>query len=256
MKNIAILLCGEMRNNMLSLNPINSKFTDTFYKNVITQEVRNNYNIHIFIVSDNGNIETIIQYFKELKNLYLMNINYTHINTLLEIESEDYYKNLYIDTYQNSKFTIYPTAIQQYYKIYLCYLLMKDYEKKNINFDYIMRCRLDSIFFNINFISIIDNLNNIINEKIYLDGDWFIFGTYKIMSEYSKLLLTYGNFNLIDSNNCNNNIDLNRWNHAPETQLMELLIKYCKNNSLEIDNTIIDMRKTKRICSLSRWDKY
>ena len=64
-KKIAILICGEIRNNILGDNGDNCQFGDSFKTHLLNEDILLEYDINIFFVTDKINREKTIEYFGE-----------------------------------------------------------------------------------------------------------------------------------------------------------------------------------------------
>lgn len=255
-KKIAILIVGEIRTNSLGKG-MNNSFINEFKQYVLNEEILNKYEINIFFVTDNIVKEKVYKYFGE------------HLKGLLETDYEDIDEplnltdliNKYLEYYiyrksNPNKFPIvtHPrqSQIYKFYKLYIAYKLMINYEvKNNIQHDYILKMRPDANIFSnlynhINFLE--DN-----NLEIMFNYDSAYLGRYNIMSYICKLILCYGKYNFGEinhdieytkqiTNSYSNEIEyLNLsniwscWCESPEVQLFEHTLNYCYNNNISYE---------------------
>ena len=251
-KKIAILITGEIRTNSLGKGT-NTSFVDTFKKNILNEDILNNYDVNIYFVSDKTDVKKTYEYFGEyLKDL--LELSFQDIDEPLNL-------NLLIDNYldyynyrKNSpeKFPIVAhsreSQVYTFYKLYAAYTLMKKYESKNLfKHDYILRLRPDSIINSNLYNDLILIENN--DYEILFAWDVAYLGKYDIISHICNLIFIYGKYNYgetIHDVNYTKNIlmttDINYldlaekkwscWSESPEVQLLEHVIDYCYKNNI------------------------
>jgi hypothetical protein len=248
MKKIAILFTGESRINGLSNNEIITEtILDSYKKYFFTDSFIENYDYDIFIITDDINIEKILEFFgkERVKNIYFMNIQNFLYSINQNIYSYDVVLNKCKKIYSN-RHKFHENGIQQFYKCYIGFSLLSNYNE----YDYIIRSRLD--------IEILEDVQTQIerleqNESIQIIAAWdaFAIGRPNIMKEYLNMVLNYGSYDFIKSNHdfkrniiCiekynNRKINQHDWLFSPEIQLFECLFDYCDKNNYIIDDTIL-----------------
>ena len=250
MKKIAILINGQMRTNSLANGP-NTSFETTFKEYILSKEMRDNYEVNIFLVTDKANDEKVYNYFGNYLKGFVMQ-NYDNHDDILDssncvkkyLECYNYRKN------NPDKFPIVTNPRSEvmyiFYRLYFAYLLMNNYENKhNIKYDYIIRLRTDS-FFKQNIYNSIKILDDDNNKHILLSWDWGFLGRYDIMVHICKLIFKYGEYNYgeIKHDNlftskigCDNYLNLSKttwpcWSESPEVQLFEHILTYVYEKNL------------------------
>ena len=251
-KKIAILITGEIRSNSLGTGS-NTTFVDTFKKNVLNNDVLNNYDINIFFVTDKIDKNKAHEYFGEyLKDL--LQVSFQDIDEPLNLDILiSNYLNYY--NYRKNNPELFPiviasrqTYVYTFYKLYVAYKLMKDYETKNLfKHDYILRMRPDSSL-ETNFYHDIVSLEKN-NYEIMFSWDLAYFGKYDIITHICNLIHIYGKYNYGEINHDVNytrnilnghNLDYlnlstlwNCWSESPEVQLVEHILSYCYKNNID-----------------------
>lgn len=157
-KKVGILFTGQIRSN--SLNPnytYDNYILESICKYFLNCEFKQNYEYDVFISTDDIDVHKAQEFFGP----NLKNINITEKNwylTPIQQAPHSYeqcimkYKCKNINGFQSHEQSLY-----QYYRLYVCYHMLKAYS--NNTYDYIVRIRLDAI--------IIQNLIEIFN---YLDA--------------------------------------------------------------------------------------
>jgi len=272
-KNIAILVCGQVRNSDLGNNIIciNNLFSNSFKEKVITHKNLEEHNINIFFSVDNINKTKLDDLCgSNLKGIF--ETDNENINS--EINLEEINKN-YMNYHYNRKNNLekFPLCIgvikdsqiaqtQKFYKVYCGYKLMLNYENKNnLKHDYILLLRPD-IFFcsSIDFTCIIEENN----FELLSAWDYGFFGKYEIMCHLCNLIKCYGIYNLGEqmyAEKVVSNIIPKRqvdskcilynyytyvkpfytWCESPEVQIVEHILKYCMEKEIHFDKLNSDM---------------
>ena len=256
-KKIAILIVGQIRTNSLGMGN-NTSFEKEFKQNILNEEILQNYDVNIFFVTDRIIKEKAYNYFGEsLKGL--METDFEDLDEPLNLnEIISKYMEYYNFRKNNpEKFPIVnnprPSCMYMFYKLYIAYKLMINYEKKNnLQHDYILKIRPDANLNN-NFYKYIKLLEDN-NLEILFNWDHAYFGKYDIMCYICNLVLCYGKYNygeikhdikytkqivnfVIDSINY---LDFSEkiwscWSESPEVQLVEHILQYCYNNNISYD---------------------
>ena len=146
-KRVGFICSGQMRDNSLNPNQINDNIIlESFELNLLNNEFKSKYDYDFFISTDCIDVNKSIEFFGD----NLKNINITDNKEYLfhlSNEPEDFYDyfNKFIETTKNYKnFILHEHAMFQYYRMYLAYMMLKDYQKKeNIHYDYFVRIRPD-----------------------------------------------------------------------------------------------------------------
>ncbi len=121
-----------------------------------------------------------------LKKLYIDKYEPNKIDTIYDKHNE------YHTTFMNNPYS--PSSrkaalMGQQYKVYKCYNLMEEYEKKNnIQYDIIFKSRFEMIFtnpiqINLRSLNFENNIYSVIHDGVYL-ADWWAIGGRFIMSKY------------------------------------------------------------------------
>lgn len=251
MKKIAILISGKMRTNSLANGP-NTSFETTFKQYILNNQITDNYEVNIFLVTDKANDEKIYNYFGNYLKGFVMQ-DYDNHDDILDssncvkkyLECYNYRKN------NPDKFPIVTNprieVMYIFYRLYFAYLLMNNYENKhNIKHDYIIRLRSD-LFFKQNIYNYIKILDDDNNKHVIFNWDWGFLGRYDIMVHICKLIFKYGEYNygeikhdeLITSKiGCANYLNLSIqwascWSESPEVQLFEHVLNYIYEKNLD-----------------------
>jgi hypothetical protein len=260
-KNIAILVCGQIRRSALYMGD-DYRFQDTFVKYILSKDVCENYNINIFFVVDKINKEKLYNIFDNFVK-GLLQLDYENIKEPLNLNELD---KKYLDYYNNRKKNTdkYPIVdlprnsyIHKFYKLYCASKLMDDYEKiNNIKHDYVMYLRPDTIFTT----DLYPHIKRFEHENLEFMCalEYGYFGKYKIMNYLYDLILNYGEYNYgeILHDNCftrnirhhenffcdinSNIIDYHNfseklwrcWSESPEVQVIEHILKYFYENNI------------------------
>ena len=252
-KNIAILICGEIRNNWLG-DGTDTVFINNFKKNVLNEDVLNNYNVNIFFVTDRINEKKAYNYFGE-KLKGLLQLSFQDIDEPLNLDTLiKNYLNYY--NYRKSNDAKFKSTfsrekyVYKYYKVYSAYKLMKKYETNNsIIHDYIFNIRPD--------ISINSNLYNDLilletkNFEMMFYSEAAEIGKYEIMSHICNLIFVYGKYNYGEIKHeinytrsiLHSDIDylelrdkiFSCWTESPEVQLFEHVLEYVYRNNINYD---------------------
>ena len=249
MKKIAILITGLMRTNSLA-DGTNTSFETTFKQYFLNNEITDNYEVNIFLVTDKANDVKVYNYFGNYLKGFVMQ-DYDNHDDILDssncvkkyLECYNYRKN------NPDKFPIvaHPRSEVMYisYRLYFAYLLMNNYENKhNIKYDYIIRLRTDSSFRQIyNSIKILDDDNN---KHILINWDLGFLGRYDIMVHICKLIFKYGEYNygeikhdelIVSKLGCAIYLNLSKnwncWSESPEVQLFEHILNYIYEKNLD-----------------------
>jgi len=253
-KKVAIVFSGQSRCNPLSHPPhiamqeiITKSYVDFFF----TENFKAKYDYDIFISTDDIHLTNAYNFFGlNLKNIHLFNTGYYSTKIENDIPPiEDYFNKYNLNDFSN--FQKYDNSIYQYYKLFDAYNLLKNYKlKNNVNYDFIIRSRLDTKYQN-NITDYLTFLEE--NEKCKMFGHWdfFAVGRADIMDIYcSAIDNNYGTYfnptrnnsvhSLISCGAYNNLLNEQAfvWKFAPEIQLFEILFEYCDKNNLIIDETI------------------
>ena len=255
MKNLCVLITGQMRTNILSGEELTTKdITDHMNLNIFNDYMKDNFNYDVFIASDSIDIEQTKEFFGDkLNNVCLTKKSWIDPNNstpdfyLKEIDRKippiEYFLDLY-ETYDLTNYDSYKYQVYQFYRLLTCFNLVEDYTK----YDYILKIRPD-IIYKSNFSEKFEYLNN--NDECQLIGitDLFAIGRSDIMKHYCELVYKFGsynkdlkNYNIIDDNLIEsiffNDPDTKRWAFSPEIQLACHLYEYCETNKLNISNVL------------------
>lgn len=153
-----------------------------------------------------------------------------------------------------------PSHIYKFYKLYVAYKLMIEYEKKNsFQHDYILKIRPDTFTRN-NLYDCI-KLLEYNNLEILFEHDFAYFGRYNIMCHICNLVLCYGKYNYGEiihdtqytqqiikrsSSFTYDYLELAKnvwgdWSESPEVQLFEHVLNYCYINNISYDKLSPDL---------------
>ncbi len=192
-KRVGILFSGQMRAN--SLNPNYTKDTiilDALSKHIFNQEFNDKYEYDIFISTDVIDVEKTKLFFGS----HLKNINITEQKWFLspinaDLQDYENYHNKFISR-NFGDYTYYPHALYQYYRMYISYLMLKNYQQENnIEYDYMMRIRLDARI--MQDINILFDYLETTNKQIFIEHEQLMI----IKSEHQnvfKLIEYYGSY--------------------------------------------------------------
>jgi hypothetical protein len=256
MKNLCILIVGQMRTNILSSEEITSEEITNYMKlNIFNEFLKNNFNYDVFVSSDSINIDRTKEFFGDnLKNICLTQKSWIDPNNSTpdfylkqidrKIQPVQYFLNLY-DSYDLTNCDSYKYQVYQFYRALCCFNLVDDYTK----YDYIMLIRPDLIYYN-NFSRLFDFLEENKECKLIGNLNYYALGRPEIMKHYCELVYKFGsynknlkNYNIIENNICSpeffNHPDTKRWSFAPEIQLACHLYEFCINNNLIINKTLV-----------------
>ena len=244
---VAFLISGQARTNPLSLNPVkHSAITDSWDKYIFTEGLKETYDYDIYISTDNLDIDATTAYFGDhVKNIHCMDTDwyYKPINNM--IESVDNYVNSYSVP---AIFKSYPNVVQEAYKMYDCYNLMKE-----VQYDYIVRLQFDTVFHH----NIEDCLFKLNYKDIIVCGAVCAIGKYDVMSWVHQLVLFNGTYNpykaeQIDMLVWNHPLpgDFIRWAYSYESQTSEHIRKYYTDKGLSVDDAVFNMD----LCRIMRSD--
>lgn len=245
---VAILLSGQWRCNQTNITnyPIDDRCGLSFNRLIkfISNKLIEEKNVlvcepDIFICTDNFNVNLTYDTYKGIKLSCLMDCK----RFIGDFEGYDFKgeEKMLVDAAKERmmmrpEFEINVGMVMQWYKLYMAHKMMENYENKNnIRYDLIMRIRPDAFFKN-------DVTNEQINELcnggeiLQTDGDWYAFGTRKIMDRYCSLIHSYGSYIFMDNvrdfdfnaiwykKNYYEIKNIERWTYSPEVQLCEHLI--------------------------------
>ena len=233
-KKIAILFSGQIRINPLGSNKqINQQILSSINKYLLNTKITTNYDVNIFISTDNINIEKCLKFFNtNIKNIHCSDNNYYlhsyNHNNVSWSKCHNTYMNRNYGNYQ-----IYPNNLMQFYRIYDCFKLMEEYEKTNGLYDYIIRSRLDVVYCK-DIFNNLEELDNNLNTIYFGACDLFSLGRRSIMEYFCTAVIDkIGSYTV----KCPDEI---RWRYAPEVQVHACLQDYCdknkKNFSISIKN--------------------
>lgn len=243
-KNICFLFTGELRKNSLGIkNNTDNRIINSYKEYVFTDKFKEKYNYKIFISCDNINIDKTINFFdkKFIGNIHTLDNDYYYYPISQKINNIDFYKN----KYKNNNFNnciIYPRSIDQQYKILDAYNL---YKVQQLNFDFIIKVRLDTVF-NHDVCEKINKLENNKDLQIIMQWDKYAIGKPDIMRCYCNgLNNNYGKYKYLTPVIKNPSICINYhemckkiWTYSPERQLFEQLFEFCNMNNYDINISI------------------
>ena len=158
-------------------------------------------------------------------------------------------ESVYQDKYNSRDWSYYQKyTIGQFHKILDCYnLFLQDETSKDINWDYIIRIRMDMII-PVSIQSLILHMNENKSSEICAIYDFFAVCKPEIMDCYCKGLdNNYGSYayhtdvstyNYIPLMRDYNNKNRKVWTYAPERQLFEMLFEYCIKKNIDINKMI------------------
>lgn len=246
MKKVAILFSGQIRSNQLNDQLQNdSLVNDSIQKFFLNEEFKQKYEYDIFISTDTLNIEKTKEFFgNNLKNIHLYEKGF-YLHTLEDkIPSFDDFKKIY-DIYDYQGKYISPGNLMQMYRILDACSLM---EAKNISYDCIVRCRLDTVFKQ----SLVPLFDELLNPESVLEcialTDQFILGKKEIMTHYlhtfaeryMKYRRTKQDFDyfIMDSKKYYQEGNEHWWLFSPELQQSECFFEYCNQNNLVVKKVL------------------
>ena len=248
---IVFLFSGNSRSSPFAKgNTYSNNILESYNKYIFTEKFKRDYNYKVYISCDNIDLDKTINYFgNNLGNIHLIDTDYYLYDTTNKIKDI----NIYIDKYNNrnwSSHVKYENSIFQHYKILDSYKL---FENNNINCDYIVRLRMDTLIKT----DIIELLNKFKDDKLELLMDWDLFaiGKPSIMKVYSTGLDNkYGEYNYktnigkqVPVMNDYHDLEKRRWTYAPERQLFEMIFEYYVNKGVDINTTIMSIPKSVEI---------
>ena len=184
MKKIAIMFVGQIRTNGLSKNySEDNKILDSINNFLLNDNFKSLYDYDIFISTDEIDIEKTKLYFGEhLKNVNITENNWYYNDLTVEVQSYDYFYNMYLKRIQHFSYNSSIGSFYQNYRIYCSYKMILDNEKKtNTNYDYYIKIRLDSRIMQdiMQLILLIDEKQ----KKICMEHDHLII----VNSEYKEI---------------------------------------------------------------------
>ena len=251
MQNIIFLFTGNSRDSPFSNYTTKSTavILESYDKYIFTEEFKRDYNYNIYISSDNLDLEKTTSYFSSDKigNIHLWDTDFFMKNINNKTKDESVYQDKY-NSRDWSYYQKYTNSIGQFHKILDCYnLFLQDETSKDINWDYIVRIRLDMII-PVSIQSLILHMNENKSSEICAIYDFFAVGKPEIMDCYCKGLdNNYGSYayhtdvstyNYIPLMRDYNNKNRKVWTYAPERQLFEMLFEYCIKKNIDINQTI------------------
>jgi hypothetical protein len=265
--NIAILVCGQIRNSNLGNDLINctsNKFANSFKNCILNSKNIEEHNINIFFSVDNINANKL-NYLCGNNLKGIVETDYESIANDIDLEELKLKHIEYHNNRKNNhdKFPLCTpdilesqiTMINKFYKVYSGLKLMLNYENNhNFRHDYILLLRPDNFFSNsIDFTHIIST-----NFELLTSWDVGFFGNYKIMIHLCSLIKYYGFYNLgeilyseeyvsrlIPNRQINTDDILYKyytypevfycWSESPEVQIVEHILKYCIENDIHFE---------------------
>ena len=194
-KRIGILYSGQLRGS--SINKYFKKdniILDSTTNFLLNDEFKKMFDFDVFFsVDDCLDIDKAKDYFGEnLKNIHITETDwYMH-----PIQNKIHNFSYYFDNYSNIDFQNYENhihAIYQYYRMYCCYNMLKNYEKENnIKYDYLIRIRPDIRLMQ-NVMPIFHLLEST-NKQVFIEHEQLCIMKYELQDIF-KLIETYGKYN-------------------------------------------------------------
>jgi len=259
MQNIIFLFTGQSRDSPFSNNTTKSTafILDSYKKYIFTEEFKLGYNYKVYISSDNLDLEKTTSYFSSDKigNIHLWDNDFF----MKDINNKTKDESVYLDKYKMQDWSYYQqynNSIGQFHKILDCYnLFLEDETSKDINWDYIIRIRLDMII-PVSIQSLILYMNENKSFEICAIHDFFAVGKPEIMHCYCKGLdNNYGSYayytdistyNYLPMMRDYNHKNKQQWTYAGERQLFEMLFEYCIKKNIDINQTIREIISEKQ----------
>jgi hypothetical protein len=248
---IIFIFSGQARTSPfnISITSRNMSILDSYNKFLFTDRFKSIYKYKIYISTNDIHLEDTIKYFNmnNIGNIHLFDTNYYYKPVKDQVREVEQY----VDSYNKSRnwksspyFCKYDHSICQHHKILDCYNL---FQNDNLNeIEYVIRMRLDTII-ETDILDLLELFNKNSDLELTIDTDIFAIGKPNIMKCYcTGLDNKYGTYkhqiippiNVLWWDNFYRNIDLIKWQYAPETQLFSMIIEYCINNKIDANKAI------------------
>jgi hypothetical protein len=194
-KHVGIIYSGQLRGNSLNKNfTKDDKVLEATNKFLFNEEFKKNFTYDVFFsVDDTIDIDKAKDFFGEnLKNIHITE-NDWYMNSIDDtIPSFSYYYEKYCQI-DFKGFADHKNEIYQYYRMYCCYNMLKNYQKKNnITYDYLVRIRPDILLMQ-DTMQIFNLLENS-NKQIFIEHEQLCIIKYEL-EDIFRLIEFCGKYN-------------------------------------------------------------
>ena len=249
---VAILISGQMRSNSLgSLDVTDDTILNSINNNFINHTFKAKYEYDIFFSVDVINQTKVnIAFGENVKNINITETGYCLNPIQQNIPAYNHFEEKYLKTEFNGNDT-HLQALYQYYRLYTCYNMAKNFENNNRKYDYFVRIRPDVIV--TQDINILFNILETTSFKIITEHEQIIICKSE-MEDIFKFIDYYGYFtdNVSEINAIEHSLlfrhyfrgykkditDSNKlYNFCPETQIVRYINLIIKSKDLDFENT-------------------